>query len=177
MKTKIKVFILDTSAFLSGKPLNFGETTLVTTPAVSSEIKPGGRDYRAFILLQEKGLLIQPPTTRSLQIVKNAAEESGDLQRLSPADIEVLALTVEYHSDETYDAVLLTDDYSIQNVALILHLIVQNLNQKKITKKFKWRCCCPGCGKQFTEHTPVCPICGTTTRMVPQQKQDIKKPL
>ncbi|MFH1101411.1 MAG: NOB1 family endonuclease [Methanobacteriota archaeon] len=177
MKTKTKVFIIDTSAFLSGKPLNFGDALLVTTPGVSSELKPGGRDYRAFVLQEEKGLQIQSPSKESLLKVKKTAEESGDIQRLSPTDIELLSLAVDYQHNEMKEAVLLTDDYSIQNVAHILGVVFQNLNQKKITKKFKWFCCCPGCGKQFIETTTICPICGTTTRMVPQRKQDIKKPL
>ena len=40
-----KVYILDTSAILSGKPLNFPDAEMVTTFSMSSELKPGGKDY------------------------------------------------------------------------------------------------------------------------------------
>jgi len=173
MTKKTKVFIIDTSAFLSGKPINITEGVMVTTPAVSSELKPGGRDYRAFQLLQEKGLTIESPSKESLGKVTKAAEGTGDIRRLSVADIEILALGLDVLGDEAKEPILLTDDYSIQNVASVLGLPFQNISQKKITKKFKWINRCPGCGKQFTEPTKTCPICGTETRLVPQRKQDL----
>jgi len=56
MKPKKKpiIFILDTSAILSGKPIMLDNATLVTTEGVSHELKPGGRDYRAFQFLKKK---------------------------------------------------------------------------------------------------------------------------
>ena len=50
---KKKILIIDTSVFLSGKPINLDNVNMVTTPAVSTELSPGGRDYRYFQFLQE----------------------------------------------------------------------------------------------------------------------------
>jgi len=48
MKPKKKpiIFILDTSAILSGKPIMLDNATLVTTEGVSHELKPGGRELQ-----------------------------------------------------------------------------------------------------------------------------------
>ena len=67
---KKHVFIIDTSAILSGKPINLGEATMITSPAVSEELKPGGRDYRVFQFLLEKGLSIISPSKESLDTYK-----------------------------------------------------------------------------------------------------------
>ena len=173
MGNKTKVFIIDTSVILSGKPLHFTDGIMVTTPGVASELRPGGRDYRAFQLLQEKGLGIESPSLTSLATVKKMAEQTGDNQRLSAVDIEILSLAVDILKENTREPVLLTDDYSIQNVASMLGVPFQNMSQQRITKKFKWLCRCPGCGKQFSEPQKICPICGTATKLVPQKKQDI----
>jgi hypothetical protein len=45
MRMKKQFFIIDTSAILSGKPIQLKDATLVTTPGVSNELSPGGRDY------------------------------------------------------------------------------------------------------------------------------------
>jgi len=167
---KIHVIIIDTSAILSGKPLHFPHAKMVTTPKVSDEVTPGGRDYRTFELLQEKGLEIHLPSQESLRVVKTTAQQTGDDHRLSDADVEILALALDYTNEPEAEALLLTDDYSIQNVAAHLHLRFEGFSQKGITKRFKWVSRCPGCGKYFNKKTESCPICGTATRTIPRNK-------
>jgi len=175
MIKKTKVFIIDTSALLSGKSLHITDGIMVTTPGVCSEMKPGGRDHRAFQLLQEKGLSVESPSNESADFIKKTAKETGDIQRLSSADIEILSLSLDYIKNDMKQPIILTDDYSIQNIASILHLPFQNISQKKITKKFKWFCRCPGCGKQFTEPVKTCTICGTATKLVVRQQQELRR--
>ena len=162
---KKHVFIIDTSAILSGKPIELGDASMITTPAASEELKPGGRDYRTFQFLLEKGLSITTPSKESLDIIQKTAEETGDFNRLSTADIEILALALDTNKDEDLKAIILTDDYSIQNVAITLNIEYQSFSQKGIKKKFKWQYHCPGCKKQFKETVTICPICGTETRL------------
>ena len=45
---KLRIFILDTSAFLSGKPLDFQNAKIVTVADIDKELKPGGRDFQNF---------------------------------------------------------------------------------------------------------------------------------
>ncbi len=169
-----KVFIVDTSVFLSGKPLHIEDATLITTSGVSSEIQPGGRDFRSFELLQEKGLRIESPSKQSLKEMKTIAEKTGDIMRLSPADLEVLALACDFSNKENMEVIILTDDYSIQNVANAAHMSFLSFSQKGITKRFKWISRCPGCGKRFNESQKVCLICGTETKTIRQRKTSEK---
>jgi UPF0271 protein len=171
---KTRLYIIDTSAILSGKPINLESIQLLTTPGVLQEFKPGGQDYRNFQLLRERGLTIRSPSQESLTIVNTSAQQTGDHNRLSPADREILALALDINKDATKEAVILTDDYSIQNVADALRVQFQGFSQKKITQKFKWICQCPGCKKQFKESIKTCPICGKTTKLVVQHKENLE---
>jgi UPF0271 protein len=161
---KKQVFIIDSSAILSGKPINIQNVSIVTTPGVSEEFKPGGRDFHTFELLKEIGLAIHLPSKEAITTVKKTAEETGDDRRLSSTDIEIVALALDINKKPDQEATILSDDYSIQNVASTLDIKYQGILQKGITKKFKWVSRCPGCGKQFKEIKKVCPICGTSTK-------------
>ncbi|DAC73406.1 MAG TPA: nucleic acid-binding protein [Thermoplasmata archaeon] len=161
---KKQVFIIDTSAILSGKPIAIDNVLLVTTPGVSDELSPGGRDFQTFELLKETGLGIHAPTLEAIACAKKTAQQTGDDRRLSLADIEVVALAIDINKKPDQEATILSDDYSIQNVAATLDIKFQGFMQKGITKKFKWVSRCPGCGKQFKEIKKICPICGTSTK-------------
>ena len=168
---KQKIFILDTSAILSGKPICLDDSKMVTTPGVSDELKPGGRDYQMFQFLKEKGLVIHAPSKKSIDEINIVSAKSGDANRLSTADIEILALALDINKNEDAEASILTDDYSIQNVASTLNIKYQSFSQKGIKKKFKWQYRCPGCKKQFKETVTICPICGTETRLSKTRKK------
>jgi endoribonuclease Nob1 len=170
---KKKVFIIDTSAILSGKPIMITDAKIVTTPGVSDEFNPGGRDFRTFELLKETGLTIQIPSKEAINAVKHTAQQTGDDRRLSIADIEIVALALDINKNPDQEATILSDDYSIQNVASTLNIKYQGFLQKEITKKFKWVSRCPGCGKQFNEIKKICPICGTATKNSLSQKKNL----
>jgi len=168
------VYIIDTSVILSGKPLNIMEGELITSTAIESEISPGGKDYRNFQLLQEKGLRIQSPTKNALEFITQQAKLTGDIGRLSLADRELLALAQDINGDTTREALILTDDYSIQNLARFLKIRYSSFSQKGISKKLKWYYRCPGCGKHFKDAMEICPICGTKTKMSVLYEKDSK---
>ncbi|MCX6662285.1 MAG: NOB1 family endonuclease [Euryarchaeota archaeon] len=164
---------MDTSAILSGKPIMITDAKIVTTPGVSDEFNPGGRDFRTFELLKETGLTIQIPSKEAINAVKQTAQQTGDDRRLSIADIEIVALALDINKNPDQEATILSDDYSIQNVASTLNIKYQGFLQKEITKKFKWVSRCPGCGKQFNEIKKICPICGTATKNSLSQKKNL----
>jgi UPF0271 protein len=170
---KQRVIILDTSAILSGKPIRITDAKLVTTPGVSDEITPGGRDYQTFEFLKETGLKIHAPSPKAVNEVKKTAQETGDDRRLSTADIEIIAVALDINAEPDQEATILTDDYSIQNVATVLRIQFLGFSQHPITQKFKWVSRCPGCGKQFNEPVKICPICGTKTRSSPRKKENL----
>jgi len=134
---KRQILIIDTSAILSGKPINFPDSEMITTPSVSEELSPGGRDYRNFEFLKEKGLIIQSPSKESILKIKKIAEETGDINRLSNADIELLALALDKIMMKNRDVCILTDDYSIQNIANNLNIDYKNISQKSSCNTYK----------------------------------------
>lgn len=171
---KHQIFIIDTSALLSGKTFNVNDVKLKTTPSVSKELNPGGADYRNFQFLKEMGLEIQSASDDSINIIKKAAQETGDLKKLSYADVEILALALDLNENKNNQIFILTDDYAIQNVANYLNLKFKTISQRGITKNFKWHYRCPGCGKQFKASIKICPICGTETKITIGHKHCIK---
>ena len=94
MKEK-KVYILDTSAILSGKPINLDDAEIFTTIGVSKEINLGGKDYFLFQVLLEKKLNICSPSKDSIEKIINKSIKTGDFNRLSKVDKEILALALD----------------------------------------------------------------------------------
>jgi UPF0271 protein len=173
---KKRFYLIDTSAILSGKPLVFPDAKMVTTPAIADELSPGGRDYRNFQLIKEKGLLLMQATTKTESTITKIAIALGENTRLSSADITLLALAEELKQQPNHEILLITDDYSIQNLAKHLNIPYSSITQRGIIKKFKWSSRCRGCGKQFPQIIPICPICGKQTQFSPRKHKTIKKP-
>ena len=173
MKKKVRKYILDTSAIFSGKPIDFRDSELITTPEVSNEISPGGRDYQNFQYLIEKGLKVLKPRNNVIDEVEEISNKTGDKNRLSKTDVEVLALALELSRQGNFEIIIVSDDYSIQNVANNLNLNFESFSQAGITKRFKWDCRCRGCGKKFKDSIKICPICGAETKSIVSNKKVI----
>jgi UPF0271 protein len=165
LKKKTKIYILDTSAILSGKPIDLDDAEILTTIGVTKEINPGGKDYFLFQVLLEKKLNINSPSKDSIKKIDSKSLETGDSNRLSNVDKEILALALDV-KNEGKKPIIITDDYSIQNIANNLKIEFIGINQRGITRKFKWIYQCRGCGKKFKENIQICPICGDKTRNI-----------
>jgi len=175
MVEKKKVFLIDSSAIFSGKPLSFIKDMFVTTSKINDEFKPGGRDFRNFQLLIDKGLQIIDPSKSSINSLLGKVKLFGEEKRLSDADISILALAYEYQKSGVLNPIIVSDDYSIQNVANHLEMTIQTINQKAITKRFKWERRCRGCRKKIIEDVDVCPICGSSIKHVIKKSSPVKK--
>jgi endoribonuclease Nob1 len=103
-------------------------------------------------------LRVSDCTPASMKKVEEAARRSGDLGRLSPVDITVLALAIDVNGT------ILTDDYSIQNIARILNIPCKGIGQEGIKKIEKWNYQCIGCKKWYKEKMNECPICGSSMK-------------
>ena len=171
---KNTVFIFDTSAIFSGKEINFYDYEIITTDGVSEEIKPGGKDFQKFEMLKEIGLKILSPSKNSIEEIKKISKKTGDIERLSKTDIEILAVALDL-KNKNKDPIILSDDYSIQNISDNLDIKYENISQNKITKRFTWISKCMGCKKKYKEHINICPICGTKTKKIIKNEFDIKK--
>jgi len=145
---------LDASALLSGASFD-GE--LFTTPEAVAEVRRLGSTAQLDAVLGTK-VRVLSPAKESLDAVERVARETGDIARLSPTDRGLLALA------RGLDAVLLTDDYSIQNVASRLGVTYETILERGIREVVTWRYRCMGCGRFFEEPTRECPVCGSRVR-------------
>ena len=146
-------FVLDASAILSGKdfPAHY---ELYSSPRILEEIQHG-RMRRRLDYLIESGLQVMSPTNETIEEVRQCARDTGDIARVSESDIEILSLAKEL------DCVLLTDDYSIQNLASKLDVEFKGKAQEEITHTIKWSFRCKGCGRYWDEMHDSCPVCGS----------------
>ena len=85
-----------------------------------------------------------------------------------------MALALDKNNEE-YEVIILTDDYSIQNVASELKIKFETISQSGITNRFKWICVCRGCCKKFKENINICPICGANTKNIISNKEELRK--
>jgi UPF0271 protein len=154
--------VIDSSAILSGRELPI-DAELYIVPAVMRELRHDNRLRQKLRYLEEVRLKVETPTPRAIDEVKLHATKTGDIKRLSPTDIKVLALALDLN------ATILTDDYSIQNLAVELGLTYKPVAEAGISEKIYWKYRCKGCSKYWDEPYIHCPICGSslkTTRTV-----------
>ena len=101
------------------------------------------------------------PSAASVKKICETSIQTGDAPRLSEADKEILALA--YDMKDT--GLLLTDDYSIQNVARRLGIKYSSVTQKGIRRVRRWGYQCSGCGRS-SDTGGECLVCGSPMRMV-----------
>lgn len=152
--------VLDTSALFSMQGLP-SDARCFTTPGVLRELKKHG-DKRAE--LWGDMLTVSEPTSSSLRKVREASSRTGDSTRLSPTDIEVLALALELNAQ------VFSDDYSLQNVAAYLGIPFRPIGLKGIDDVRRWRWRCTGCGRVFDKEMQECPVCGSRLRSTLSRK-------
>jgi UPF0271 protein len=152
----MKGYVLDTSVLYYGKDLPQGFECAIT-PGVVRELDKEGMSARLELLMATR-VRVSSPSDRSLRRVSEESEKTGDSRRLSEADKELLALAL----DLGYE--LVTDDYSIQNLARAMGIPARGFDQKGIAEVFEWQAKCKGCGKLFPADVRVCDVCGAETR-------------
>lgn len=150
-----QLFVLDTSAILSRK-LNLSQGNFIIPDSVLEEIRLG--KIARNLLWQEENIRVVKPARHSLEKVREAAAETGDLEQLSTTDMDVIAVALET------GATLVTDDFAIENVASRLGIAYAGADLREISRVVRWQFRCTGCGKHFQKHTAVCPVCGHEVR-------------
>ncbi len=149
----MRVYVIDSSVIFLKKAQY---DTMVTIPEVVDEIK----DENSRLYLSLLDLKVEEASKESIEKVVKVAKRTGDIYKLSDTDIKLLAKTLD-EIEKGNDAVLVTDDYSIQNVAMFLGLKIENIIQPTISKAFKWIKVCKGCGRRV--EGDICPVCGSET--------------
>lgn len=154
----MKGLVLDTSALFYGKDHPQGYE-LVIPPGVVRELEKEGMGERLQLLLATR-VRVLDPSDRSTKRIEEEAKRTGDSRRLSDTDKEVLALAL----DLGYQ--LVTDDFSIQNLAAVLGIPYMGQEQRGISRVLEWESRCVGCGKRLPADVEECDICGSATKSV-----------
>jgi UPF0271 protein len=163
--------VLDTSAFIGGlDPFTIREEQ-VTPPMVEEEVKRNNMTLLRFVTATESGRLrILEPQQEFLNQVKACASSVGDSFFLSSTDLQVLALALQImHMGDAPQ--IITDDYSIQNVATKLGLTFVSLTTFGIKRVLNWIRYCPACHRTYPpdSKTRECTICGTELKRKPKR--------
>ena len=93
---------------------------------------------------------------------ESAAARTGDLPRLSPVDLDILAIALA--TGET----LFTDDYSLQNVCRSENHPFEAVSNKRSKQQWNWELRCIGCRatkKADSKEEQECDICGSPMKI------------
>ena len=141
-----KVIVLDTSAFIAGFDPHAITEDQYTVLEVKNELIAGTMPWVRFNTAIENGkIMILKPKDTFLQEILEASKKVGDIRFLSEADLQVLALALELKGIGSLNPLIVTDDYSIQNVANKIGIEFRSLITFGIKYRFKWILYCPAC--------------------------------
>lgn len=174
---KPTIFVIDTSAIFHRIHYAAEDIQLATTPLLEKEMHKKGLKELTDLLIATAKLKIISPTTTSLQRIHTVAAQLGDLNTLSEPDQHLLALALDFR-DQSLHPIIVTDDYSIQNVAKKLDLEIKTMTQRGIREVIQWETYCKACGHKdptLTKETP-CPICGSALRRRAVRKKSVESP-
>jgi UPF0271 protein len=168
------ILVVDTSALMAQVQYAAPDVELATTPLLLDEMHKHGLEETVQTLVDTQKMRILAPTQASLKTVVEAAKSLGDLKYLSEPDQQLLALALDL-SQQGYRAVVLTDDYSIQNVAQRLSIDIRGVGQAGIRSVIEWETYCSACHRRFPSGAKgdICPVCGTPLKRRARRKQQV----
>ncbi|MDI9644937.1 MAG: nucleotide-binding protein [Candidatus Verstraetearchaeota archaeon] len=157
----MKTYVLDTSAIIYGFNPRLVEGVHYITPGVEAELSAGRTKSTMELSLASGSLKIRAPKPDFVTVVKARASSTGDLSVLSETDLEVVALALELDNDGR-EVVVVSDDYSLQNLCTLLSIEFKPMVTKGISQEFWWLLYCPACGATYEQKkgTTTCQICG-----------------
>lgn len=158
-KTAYKV--IDSSVLLHATP-DFRKEAYMAPSSVIGEVISETKKALVESAIKAGMLRIAEPGKRAMEKAAAGAAESGDIDGLSKTDLEVLALALEKN------AVVVSDDYAIQNTARLLGLKTEAAAQDGIRKTVRWVNTCTGCGRTYANvKKGPCNVCGSEIRKRP----------
>jgi endoribonuclease Nob1 len=166
-----RVVILDTSAFIAGvDSFSLGDKQF-TVPKVEEEIRRNSIvKIRLEIAIESGKLKVKTPTQESATKAEAYTNKVGDTFKLSETDKQLLALALEL-KDASYTPQIVTDDYSIQNVATQMGIEFLSLTTLGIKRLLEWVRYCPACYKEYSADSKLkeCLVCGTELKRKPKR--------
>jgi len=139
---------------------------------VRRELTPKSMPWIRFnAAVENRKLRVIKPKISFLRKIKEASESVGDVRYLSEADMQILALALELKS-AGLDPLIVTDDYSIQNVANQIGVNFTSLVTYGIRFRFDWILYCPACHRKYSSDYKFksCEVCGTELKRKPLRK-------
>ena len=154
--------VLDTSALIYLNDFRKFDEVL-TVDSVVREVK----DKVSMMKLSVLKLKVVEADEKIIKEIIEVARQTGDLEKLSRTDIEVIAAAKENN------CTIISDDRSIQNVAEKIGINYISIFSKKITKLVTWKKYCENCKKDYSCGN-ACPACGAELKRIPASSEKIK---
>jgi UPF0271 protein len=157
-----KGYVLDSTAIIQGVDPNSLKCESFTISELLDEIGELGRRWMRIRTAMMLGkLTIRDPSVKSKEKVEQATKEYGVYNKLSKPDIKILALSYELRNEEDYDVEIISDDYDIQNTAMLLNLKYISVGLTRIKKTFTYIKYCSACRRKYPKYAgTICPVCG-----------------
>jgi UPF0271 protein len=172
---KKRIVVLDTCAFIAGFDPFSVEEEQYSVPTVRNELFSNSLAWVRFnTAVESEKLKVRTPSASFLDRIKEASKTVGDVLFLSDVDVQVLALALELKSTG-YDSLIVTDDYSIQNVANQIGLKFAPLMTFGIRFRLHWILYCPACYRKYPSDYKLksCEVCGTQLKRKPLRKSKV----
>jgi len=144
---------------------------------VKEELAYNSLPWVRFYTAVESGRLkVRTPMARIFEEVKESSKMVGDVLYLSRVDLQVLALALELRG-EGHNPLIVTDDYSIQNVANQMGIEFASLMTFGIRYRLHWLLYCPACRRKYPSDYKLksCQVCGTELKRKPLRKTPVEK--
>ena len=141
-------------------------------PKVCDEIKINSMVLVRFNAAVENGKIkVKKPHENFSNIIRASANKVGDSYLLSETDIQLLALALELKMQGKQPKII-TDDYSIQNVAKQNCIEFYALATFGIRRVLNWLRYCPACYREYPINTAFsdCQVCGTELKRKPKKQ-------
>ncbi len=150
-------YVVDAAGFFAGLQ-NVLMGKAYTAPEVLSEVKDESSRRALELGLAAGKVIIAEPSEAELQRVIKVAESLGELGRLSTTDLRVLGIAYSLVR-KGFKVVVVSDDRSVQNVALGLGAEVMGVKRASLRRPRRYVYVCPACGAVF-DRPGTCPRCG-----------------
>jgi rRNA maturation endonuclease Nob1 len=166
---KSSILVFDTNIFLKGIDFNFFKETIFTTPEIIDEIqvkryKEKNRNiiHRIEVAIELGKLNIKEAKENYINKVVAKSKLTGDINALSNADTNLIALALELMDTHNQEIVLYTNDYSMENLCSELNIKFTPLFKDGIKDKIFFEIYCPDCKTIFKpkDFKKICEMCG-----------------
>lgn len=171
-----KVAVLDTSAFIAGFDPFLISGEQYTVPKVKEEVAKNSMAGLRLKTAEESGKLqVKTPDKAFIDKAKASAILVGDKFFLSETDLQILAIALELKT-QGRSVLIITDDYSIQNVANEMGIEFTSLATFGIRLHLQWLRYCPACHREYPADckTTDCAVCGTKLKRKPLRKRGLE---